>query len=156
MKKQYISKPGLKKIKGELEDLKKNKLVEIKAQYRQALSYGDTSENSELDQVKQDKRILERKIRHLENIVKYAVIIDTNKSAKDGNARIGSKIKFKNLQDNVVGEYSIVGVAEADPLKGMISNESPIGKAFLGQKKGDIVIANAPAGKMKFELLEVK
>lgn len=156
MKKQYISQKGLEKVKKELEDLKKNKLVEIKKQYQQALSYGDTSENAELDQVKQDKRMLERRIRQLESTIKYATVIDENGGKSNGKLNIGGTVKFQDLESKEVREYQIVGVAESDPLSGKISNESPIGRALLGKEAGDVVEIMIPSGKSKVKIIEVK
>jgi transcription elongation factor GreA len=154
-----VTKEGLKKIKEELELLKGSKRIEIAARLKEAISYGDLSENAEYEEAKNEQAFIEGRILELEKQVKLARIItehDSKKSAKSSTIEIGSVITVRNKTDGDEPEtYTIVGSMEANPIEHKISNESPIGKALLGHGKGDIVDVVAPAGKFKYEVLKV-
>lgn len=155
-----VTKEGLKKIKEELELLKTVKRGEIAERLKEAISYGDLSENAEYEQAKNDQAFIEGRILELEKQVKSARIIVEGAPQKAGSKGktidIGSTVTIRNKSDDDAPEtHTIVGSMEADPLLHKISNESPIGKALLGHEKGDVVDVTAPAGAFKFEILKV-
>ncbi len=154
-----ITKEGLKKLKEELEGLKTNKRSEIAARLKEAISYGDLSENAEYEEAKNDQAFIEGRILELENQIKNAKIITEGASMKTSKGKmidIGSTVTVRNMTDDDEPEsYTIVGSMEADPLNHKISNESPIGKALLGHEKGDKINVDAPAGKYTYEILKV-
>ena len=145
---------GLEELKGELEELKLVKRKEISEKIKAALAFGDISENAEYDEAKNEQAIVEARIAKLEIMIKNAKVIKTTK--KNGVINIGSKVKIKDLEFDEEMEYTIVGSAEADPFKGKISNVSPLGRALLGKKFGEIIEVASPAGDMiKYEILTV-
>jgi transcription elongation factor GreA len=154
-----ITKEGLKKLKEELDFLKTTKRQEIADRLKDAISYGDLSENAEYEEAKNDQAFIEGRILELENQIKNAKIIvegSQNKAAKSKTIDIGSTVTVRNKTDDDEPEtYTIVGSMEADPIDHKISNESPIGRALLGHEKGDTVDVDAPAGKFKYEILKV-
>lgn len=155
-----ITKEGLKKLKEELEFLKTTKRQEIAQRLKEAISYGDLSENAEYEEAKNDQAFIEGRILELEKQIKNARIItenlSTKMSAKSKTIDIGSVVTVRNKTDADEPEtYTIVGSMEADPVEHKISNESPIGKALLGREKGDTIDVIAPAGKFKYEILKV-
>lgn len=155
-----VTKEGLKKIKDELDFLKSTKRGEIAARLKEAISYGDLSENAEYEEAKNEQAFIEGRILELEKQVKNARIITEHdakaKVAKGVSIEIGSVVTVRNKTDGDDPEtYTIVGSMEADPIEHKISNESPIGKALLGREKGETVDVIAPAGKFKYEILKV-
>lgn len=155
-----ITKEGLKKLKDELDFLKTTKREEIASRLKEAISYGDLSENAEYEEAKNEQAFIEGRILELEKQVKNARIITehapTAKAVKGKIIEIGSSVTVRNKTDDDEPEtYTIVGSMEADPIEHKISNESPIGKALLGREKGDQVEVTAPAGKFKYEILKV-
>ncbi|GAA0079352.1 transcription elongation factor GreA [Clostridium sp. CTA-5] len=154
--KQYVmTYEGVKKLENELEYLKTVKRKEITEKIKVALGYGDLSENSEYDEAKNDQAFTEGKILQLENMLKNAVVVDESDIPSDIVA-VGSKVKVKDYDFDEEVEYSIVGSAEADPMNFKISNESPVGKALVGKKIGDMVEVVVPDGISKFEILDIK
>lgn len=150
-----ITKEGLKKLKDELEYLKKTKRQEVAVRLKEAISYGDLSENAEYEEAKNEQAFVEGRILELDEKVKNAKIIGSVKTVGK-IIEIGSTIEARNKTDDDDPEkYTIVGTTEADPLDHKISNESPIGKAFLGRVKGDIVTVETPSGPLKYEILKV-
>lgn len=149
---KYLTKEGLAKIEKELEHLKKNRRPEIKNRIEEAIKLGDLSENAEYHEAKDDQGLNEARIRELENIIKNAEIVEADKSG-NGIIGIGSTIKVEYEGDEQ--EFTIVSPAEAEPSQGIISNESPIGKAFIGHKKGDTVEVEVPSGFMKYKIISV-
>ena len=155
-----ITKEGLKKLKDELEYLKTVKREEIAMRLKEAISYGDLSENAEYEEAKNEQAFIEGRILELEKQIKNARIITehdaTAKAAKGQSIDIGSVVTVRNKTDDDEPEtYTIVGSMEADPIEHKISNESPIGRALLGREKGDVVDVTAPAGKFKYEIVKV-
>lgn len=155
-----ITKEGLKKLKEELEFLKTTKRQEIADRLKEAISYGDLSENAEYEEAKNDQAFIEGRILELEKQIKNAKIISESapgKTSKGGKTiDIGSVVTVRNKTDDDEPEtYTIVGSMEADPIDHKISNESPIGKALLGHEKGETVDVDAPAGKFKYEIVKV-
>ncbi|HRH93734.1 MAG TPA: transcription elongation factor GreA [Candidatus Peribacteria bacterium] len=154
-----ITKEGLKKLKEELDFLKTNKRQEIADRLKEAISYGDLSENAEYEEAKNDQAFIEGRILELEKQIKNAKIIvesTQSKATKGKTIDIGSTVTVRNKTDDDEPEtYTIVGSMEADPIDHKISNESPIGRSLLGHEKGDTVDVDAPAGKFKYEILKV-
>ena len=153
-----VTKEGLKKLKEELEHLKTVRRQEVAQRLKEAISYGDLSENSEYEEAKNEQAFVEGRIIELEQKIKNAKIISEKKVVKKTgkDVEIGSTVTVRNKTDQDDPEsYTIVGSTEADPLDHKISNESPIGKALLGTKKGDTVDVDTPAGKLRYEVLKV-
>jgi transcription elongation factor GreA len=145
---------GLKKLEEELEYLKGVKRREIAERIKQALSFGDISENSEYDEAKNEQAQIEGRIVQLEAMLKRAKVIDEDEVSTE-KVSIGSKVKLLDIEFNEEVEYSIVGSTEADPSKFKISNESPVGSALMGQKKGSTVEVVVPDGVVRFKVLEI-
>ncbi|MDO5041421.1 MAG: transcription elongation factor GreA [Peptoniphilus sp.] len=150
----FFTAEGLEKIESEIEYLKTVRRKEVSERIKVALGYGDLSENSEYDEAKNEQAQVEERIAKLETMLRNAKVIDENQLNKDV-VNIGSKVKIKNLLDGEEDEYSIVGSAEADPLEGKISNESPVGSKLIGLKAGDTVEIEVPDGIVKYEVLEI-
>ncbi len=150
----FLTEDGLKRLENELDDLKTVRRKEIAEKIKQALSFGDISENSEYDQAKNDQAQLEERIAKLETMLRNAKIIDEDDITTD-IVGIGSKVLVKDLEYDEEMEFIIVGSAEADPYNGKISNESPVGSALLGQKSGDVVEVVVPDGKIEYQILTI-
>ena len=147
----YVTEEGLEKIKSELEYLKNERREEISERLELAISHGDLSENADYDYAKQEQAFVEGRIKDLEDSLRRAQIIDHD--GRNDKVRVGSTVTV--AEEGFEGEeetYYIVGVHEADPVNGRISNESPIGKALLGARVGQTVKVNAPAGIMQFTI----
>jgi transcription elongation factor GreA len=150
----YYTAEGLQKLKDELAELKTKGRSEVARQLAEARDKGDLSENAEYDAAKDAQGHLELKISKLEEVVGNArVIDDTNLDLT--KALILSKVKIKNLNNNMVMDYTLVSEEEASLAAGKISVKSPIGKGLLGLSVGDIAEITIPAGKIKFEILEI-
>lgn len=152
-----LTKEGYEKVTAELEELITVKRKEVAERIKEAISYGDISENSEYDSAKNEQAELEERINKLENMVRVAKIIDGNNISSD-SVNIGLKVKVKNLtsKNKDVTEFSIVGSAEAEPFEGKISNESLVGRALIGKKVKDKVEIQIPDGVVKYEILEIR
>ena len=153
-----VTKEGLKKLKDELEHLKTERRQEVAQRLKEAISYGDLSENSEYEEAKNEQAFVEGRILELEMKIKNAKIISEKKidTKRGKEIDIGSTVTLQNKTDNEEPEkYTIVGSTEADPLDHKISNESPIGKALLNRRKGDTVDINSPSGIIRYEVLAV-
>lgn len=149
--KKYLTSEGLKKIKKELEYLKKVKRKEIAQKLERCLSFGDLSENSEYFEAKEDQAFLEGRILELEELIRNAVVISQEKQ-KDW-AQIGSTILVSSGGKRE--KFKIVGAEEANPLEGKISIESPLGKALINKTKGTIVEIVTPEGKKQYKILRI-
>ncbi len=145
---------GLKKLEDELEQLKTIKRKEISEKIKVALSFGDLSENSEYDEAKNEQAIIEARIATIEAMLKNVKLLDDDEISTE-TINVGSKVTLKDIEFNEELTYYIVGSTEADPEKGRISDESPIGKGLLGHKTGDVVEIDAPAGVIRFEVLSI-
>ncbi len=155
MQKQVLlTEEGLKNLELELDELKSVKRKEIAEKIKVALSFGDLSENSEYDEAKNDQAILEARIATVEAMLKNVKIIDESEISTDF-VHVGSKIKVLNCKMNKEFDYKIVGSSESDPCKGLISDESPVGKALLGAKVSETVSAETPAGIIDYKVLEI-
>ncbi|WP_026477005.1 transcription elongation factor GreA [Alkaliphilus transvaalensis] len=146
---------GLKKIEDELEQLKTVRRKEVAERIKQAIAFGDISENSEYDEAKNEQAQVEERILKLESMLKKARVIDEDEISLDV-VSVGATTVVKDLEFDEVVEYTIVGSAEADPYELKISNESPVGRTLLGKKVGDIVEVQIPDGITKYEILEIK
>ncbi len=153
-KQTVITDEGLKKLEQELEFLKTVKRKEVAEKIKVALSFGDLSENSEYDEAKNDQAILEGRIAEIENQLKNVRVLDESELTTE-KIHIGSKIKIQDMDDDEVYEYKIVGSTESDPVKGLISDEAPVGKGLLDHKVGDVVEIEIPNGLAKYKVLEI-
>lgn len=145
---------GLKKLEQELEHFKSVKRREVAERIKEAISFGDISENSEYEDAKNEQAMIEGRILTLEKMLRNARVIDENDVHTDV-VSIGSVVMLKDVELNEQIEYTIVGSAEADPGQNKISNESPVGKAILGRKKGSTVDVTVPAGVLKYKIVEI-
>lgn len=146
---------GLQKLEQELEFLKAVKRREVAERIKQALSFGDISENSEYDEAKNEQAHLEGRIVQLENMLKNAKVIDEDE-VKTDVVSVGSKVTILDMEFDEEIEYHIVGSAEANPSAFKISNESPVGSALMGKKKGTVVDVSVPDGTVKFKVVNIK
>ena len=153
-KKNLLTYAGLKKLEEELHDLKVVKRKEVAGKIKEAREQGDLSENAEYDAAKDEQRSMEARIEELEKIIKNAEVIDESAYDKD-TVSIGSTIKFYDEEFDEELEYRIVGSTESDILKGLISNESPLGKALIGAKVGETVQVESPDGFSRYKILEI-
>lgn len=154
MKSTTMSREGFNRIQEELENLVTVKRKEVAEKLKEARSYGDLSENAEYDEAKNEQGMLEAQIADLEMLIANAVIVDDD-SANLDEVGIGSVVKLKDFEFNEIVEYQIVGSTESDPDAGKISDESPIGRACLKKRIGDIFEVEVPAGTLKFEVLDI-
>ena len=154
-KKKILTYEGLKKYEDELHELKVVKRKEVAEKIKEAREQGDLSENAEYDAAKDEQRDIEARIEALEKILKNAEVVVEEDVDLD-KISIGCKVKIRDLEFNEDLEYKIVGSSEANSLKGKISNESPVGKALLGAKKGDVVPVETQAGVIKYEVLGIE
>jgi transcription elongation factor GreA len=145
---------GLHELEAELEQLKTVGRKEVAEKIKVALSFGDLSENSEYDEAKSDQGKLESRINEIEAMLQNVKILDED-NLNTEIVHIGSKLKVKDVEYDEIMDYQIVGFAQADPEKGRISDESPVGKALLGHTVGDTVEVEVPAGKLLFEIVEI-
>ena len=156
MQKDVILTPeGLENLKEELEHLQGAKRREVAERIKEAREFGDISENSEYDDAKNEQAMLEKQIAELEDKLRSATVIDENEVTTDV-VSVGATVHVKDQKTEKSVKYKIVGSAEANPSDNKLSNESPVGKAILGHKKGETVEVAAPRGKMKFKILEIK
>jgi transcription elongation factor GreA len=146
---------GYEKLKQEIEYLRSDKRREIADRIRVAREFGDIAENAEYDDAKNEQAMLEHKIAQLEERLVHARVIDTG-DVDTSVVSIGSKVRLRDLDAKETVEYHIVGSAEANPAEQKLSNESPVGKAIMGRKKGETVEVVAPRGSLKFKIMEIK
>ena len=153
-KKVLLTSEGLAKLQDELDNLKNVRRKENTEALKVAKSFGDLSENSEYDEAKNEQAEIEARIVEIENMLKNAEIIGEEGIATDV-VSIGSKITVKDLDDGDIAEYYLVGSTEADPMKGKISDESPVGSALIGHKVGETVSVEAPMGVIEYEIINI-
>jgi transcription elongation factor GreA len=146
---------GLVKLELELDDLKSVHRREVNDRIRQAKEYGDLSENAEYEDAKQEQAFIEGRILKLEAMIRNARLIDESEYAAD-EVHLGAIVKVKDVKSNDSYEFSIVGSAEADPSNRRISNESPLGAALIGHKKGTTVDVATPRGLAKYKIESIK
>jgi transcription elongation factor GreA len=150
-----LTQEGLKKIEQKLDHLKSVRRREVAERIKQAIEFGDISENSEYEDAKNEQAFIEGEILTLEKMLRNAKLIDEDEISADV-VSLGSTVVLKDLEFGDELEYTIVGSAEADPTEFRISNESPVGEAILGRKVGSIVEVNVPAGTLKYEIVDIK
>ncbi|MDF3026809.1 MAG: transcription elongation factor GreA [Fluviicola sp.] len=150
----YYTEEGLKKLKDELHEMKTVQRPRISEQIAEARDKGDLSENAEYDAAKEAQGLLEMKIAKMEELVSKARIID-NTLIDNSKVFILSRVKIKNVNNNMEMEYTLVAESEADLKEKKISVDSPIGRGLLGKKVGDIADVQTPNGIMKFEVMDI-
>ena len=144
----------VKELEEELNYLKTTRMQEVVEDIKEARSQGDLSENSEYDEAKSEQGKLEARIGEIEAMLENAKVLDEDALGTEV-IHVGSKLKLKDLELGETEDYKIVGFAQADPDIGLISDESPVGKALLGHRLGDTVEVEVPAGVISFEVLEI-
>jgi len=145
---------GKKKLSDELEFLKTVKRKEVVERIKIARSFGDLSENSEYDSAKEDQAFVEGRISTLESMIRNAVIIEEDEKNND-IVSLGKTVSFIEIPDGDQETYTIVGSAEADPIEGLISNDSPIAKSLIGRSVGDQVKVLTPGGEMDVKIVSI-
>lgn len=150
-----ISVDGMAKLEEELNHLKVVKRREIAEQIKTAISFGDLSENAEYDEAKNEQARIEGQISELENMLRNAVVID-NDAISTTEVGVGTTVRVQDVDSGREIEYKIVGATEADPMSGRVSNESPVGAALMGAKKGKKVSFNIPDGTRTLKILEIR
>ena len=151
MSPQYMTEEKIEKLKVELKNLKEEKIPGLAKRIDDARQMGDLSENAEYHAAREDMAWAQTRVKELGYLIDNAEVIST--SAKNGEVQVGSRIVVSNKGKKK--EYTIVGAQEASPIDGKISNESPLGSAFLGAKKGQKIIVNLPAGPQEYKIEEV-
>jgi len=154
MAEMYITKEGKREKEERLEYLKNVRRPEVLEKLKTAREYGDLSENSEYDAARSEQGRLESEIQLIEETLRLAVIVDSEDIDND-KIRVGSTVEVLDLEFDEKIEYKIVGTIESDPDKGMISNESPIGKALVGKKKGEVVEIKSPNGSYSVKVIKI-
>ena len=154
MKEVILTEEGYKKLKQEIDFLSSDKRREVADRIRVAREFGDISENAEYDDAKNEQALLEHRIALLQERLAAARVIEAGDVSSDA-VSIGSRVKLKDMDAGETVEYYIVGSAEADPAERKLSNESPVGKAIIGRKKGEVVDVVAPRGSLKFKILDI-
>ena len=147
----YISKDGLEKLRHELEEMVSIRRPEIAQRIHDAKEHGDLSENAEYEDAKNEQAFVEGRIQTLEALIKNATLIDEHHS--NDHVQIGSTVKVSGPDGSQ--SYTIVGSTEANPTEGRISNESPVGRALLGKKKGEKVVVKVPAGDFTYKITSI-
>ena len=148
-----VTKEGLEKMKAELDHLRSVERAEVAQRLKEAIAMGDLSENSEYDEAKNAQAFLEGRISELEQKIRTAKVIEnTSKTRID----VGSTVVIKDMEEGIEEKVKIVGSTESNPFEGLISNESPVGRALVGAKAGDIVEAEAPNGVLKYKVVSIE
>jgi transcription elongation factor GreA len=155
LKDVILTQEGFKKLTQEIEFLSTDKRREVADRIRVAREFGDIAENAEYDDAKNEQALLEHRIATLEERLRNARVIEKKDIAKDV-VSVGSKVRLRDLDAKQTVEYRIVGSAEANPAENKLSNESPVGKAIIGRKKGEVVEVTAPRGALKFKILDIR
>lgn len=154
-KKNILTYEGLKKLEDELQDLKVVKRKEVAQKIKEAREQGDLSENAEYDAAKDEQRDIEARIEEIEKILKNVEVVDEDEVDLD-KVSVGCRVKVLDVTYNEEMEFKLVGSTEANSLKGKISNESPVGKALIGAKIGDVVKVETQAGSIDYKIVEIQ
>ena len=154
-KKNILTYEGLQKLESELHDLKVVRRKEVAQKIKEAREQGDLSENAEYDAAKDEQRDIEARIEEIEKILKNAEVVVEDEVDLD-KISVGCKVKIYDWEFEEELEYKIVGSTEANSLQGKISNESPVGRALLGAKVGDIVKVETQSGELEYKVLEIQ
>ena len=149
-----LTKEGKEKLEKELQELKTVSRKEVADRIKQAIDFGDISENSEYDDAKNEQAFIEGRIQELDMMLRNVQIIDEEITQADVIS-IGSTVSVRDVELDELETYRIVGTVEADPMQNKISNESPVGASLLGKRAGDIVNVPAPIGTIQYEIVEV-
>ena len=155
MKEVILTPEGYEKLKHEIEHLSTSKRREVAERIRVAREFGDIAENAEYDDAKNEQMLLEHRIATLEERLKAARVIEKGE-VTTGVVSVGAKVRLKDMDAGETVEYHIVGSAEANPAEQKLSNESPVGRAIIGKKKGEVVEVTAPRGSLKYKILDIK
>jgi transcription elongation factor GreA len=155
VKEVILTPEGYEKLKQEIEHLSNDKRREVADRIRIAREFGDINENAEYDDAKNEQAMLEHRIATLEERMRAARVIEKGEVSSDV-VSIGSRVRLRDMDANETVEYHVVGSAEANPAEHKLSNESPVGKAIMGRKKGEVVDVAAPRGALKFKILDIK
>ena len=154
-KKKILTYEGLKALEDELHDLKVNRRREVAQKIKEAREQGDLSENAEYDAAKEEQRDIELRIEEIDKILKNAEVVDDD-DVDASVINVGCTVKIKDMEFEEEMEYKIVGSTEANSLQNKISNESPVGRALLGKKVGDIVDVETQIGVIQYKVLEIQ
>lgn len=154
-KKNLLTYAGLKKLEEELHDLKVVRRKEVAQKIKEAREQGDLSENAEYDAAKDEQRDIEARIEEIEKILKNAEVVVEDEIELD-KINVGCKVKVHDYEFEEDMEFKIVGSTEANSLQGKISNESPVGKALIGARTGDVVEVEMPSGIMRYKVLNIE
>jgi len=154
-KKSILTYEGLRQLEDELHDLKVNKRKEVAQKIKEAREQGDLSENAEYDAAKDEQRDIEARIEEIDKILRNAEVVIEDEVDVDV-INIGCKVRIYDVEYDEELEYKIVGSAEANSLKGRISNESPLGKALLGKREGEVVDVETHTGTIKYKILDIQ
>ena len=149
-----LTREGLQQLEEELENLRTVKRTEVKERLKEAIALGDLSENSEYDDAKNEQAFMEGRILELEKMIRNAKIIEDGEQQND-TITVGSLVTVKDIEFDEITEYRLVGTVEADPMNNRISNESPVGRALLGHKAGEIIDVEVPAGVIQLEIVSI-
>jgi transcription elongation factor GreA len=155
VKEVILTPEGYKKLKEEISYLSTEKRREVAERIKTAREFGDIAENAEYDDAKNEQALLEHRIAQLEERLVNARVITKKEISKD-SVSIGSRVKLRDVDAKETIEYRIVGSAEANPSENKLSNESPVGKAIIGRKKGETVEVAAPRGTLKFKIMDIQ
>ena len=156
MEKVPITVAGLKDLKSELENLKNTERPKVVEAIAEARSHGDLKENAEYHAAKEQQALIESRVIAINDLIARANVIDVTKIENNGKVIFGSTVKAQDLKTNKKITYRLVGQDEADIKKNLIFFKSPIGKAFIGKDKGEMVAASTPSGERNFEILDVE
>ena len=149
-----LTREGLENLKEELVNLKTVRRKEVAERLKQAIDFGDLSENAEYDDAKNEQAFIEGRIQTLEATIHKAKVIE-DENISSGVINIGSYVTVRDVEFDDVEEYRIVGTSEADPMQNKISNESPLGAALLGKRQGQTIKVEAPVGTLEYEVISV-
>ncbi len=150
----FLTAEGIENLRQELDYLVNVRRPELARILRKAIQQGDLSENADYIAAKEEQAFLEGRIRQIETMLRYAVVIESD--GPEGVVRLGSRVTVMEEGRDEPEVFQIVGPAEADPLNGKVSDESPLGRALLGCRVGDVVTVDAPAGRITFRVLDIK
>jgi transcription elongation factor GreA len=151
----YLTQEGAERLRSELTNLKGPMRQEIAERLRSAISMGDLSENADYHKAKEDQAFLEGRIMELEYILKNAIIVEQRQGARD-LVEVGARVLVQDEEEEAPETYHLVGAKEADPRNGKISNESPIGRALLGRRKGETIQVETPGGTVTLKILKIE
>ncbi len=149
-----LTEAGRRKLEDELDHLRTTKRRDVAERIKQAKEFGDLTENAEYDDAKNEQAFVEGRILQIEQMLRSARVIDTSEASED-TVSVGVTVRLRDIAAGSEMSYTIVGSAEADPVSDRISNESPVGQALIGRRKGETVTVRVPAGTFQYEILEI-